>query len=68
MADSKPEIKTTTTKPAASAPASLKPAGESSDPTVQTLLAELQSARLNDNGDGVDEILNRLAELGYSAE
>jgi hypothetical protein len=59
---------TATAKPANSGAKNLRPAGESSDPNVQTLLAELDGARLNDNEDSAREIIDRIAELGYHAE
>jgi hypothetical protein len=55
-------------EPKSAAKPDLVPAGESSDPNVQTLLAELESARLNDNEADVRQIIARIAELGYRAE
>lgn len=46
----------------------LIPAGESSNPEVHNLLAELQTVRLNGDTAAADRVLDRLAELGYSAE
>jgi hypothetical protein len=45
----------------------LTPAGESTNPEVHSLLAELESFRLNGNTEAADKVLDRLAELGYSA-
>lgn len=45
----------------------LTPAGESTNPIVHSLLAELEGLRLNGNTEGVDKVLARLEELGYSA-
>lgn len=59
---------TSTAKPTSSSTKNLKPAGESSDPNVQTLLAELDAARLNDNDKAAKDIIDRIAELGYHAE
>lgn len=73
MADASKTTTTTTTstansKPTASATKNLKPAGEASDPNVQALLAELDSARLNDNKDAAKDVIDRIADLGYRAE
>lgn len=46
----------------------LVPAGGSSDPTVQALLAELQTARINENDDAVQRLVSEVAALGYAAE
>lgn len=67
MADTN-KTTTSTAKPAASGAKNLKPAGESSDPNVQTLLAELDAARLNDNDKAAQDIIDRIADLGYHAE
>lgn len=66
MADNKTTGTTGGAKPAVKA--NLSRAGESTDPAVQSLLAELQTARLNKDDDGAGKVLDRLAELGYSAE
>lgn len=71
MADTSKTTTTTSTataKPANSGVKNLRPAGEASDPNVQTLLAELDGARLNDNEDSARKIIDRIAELGYHAE
>jgi hypothetical protein len=58
----------TSTSTSSSAPkASLAPAGESTDPSVHQLLAELETARSNSDDDGVKAAVDALAELGYSA-
>jgi hypothetical protein len=67
MAD-KPDTKTTTATSTAVGKKDLTPAAEASDPVAQSLLAELQTARLNKNDEGAKKVLDRLAELGYSAE
>jgi hypothetical protein len=41
------------------------PASESGDPAVHQLLAEMDTARRNDDEDGVKAAQDRLAELGY---
>jgi hypothetical protein len=51
----------------ASPKASLAPAAESGDPSVHKLLADLETARSNGDGDGVKAAVDALAELGYSA-
>lgn len=48
-------------------PAGLAPAGESSNPAVHQLLAELETHRVNGDVDEVQDIVAYLAELGYSA-
>jgi hypothetical protein len=45
----------------------LTPAGESTNPIVHSLLAELEGLRLNGDTEGADKILAKLEELGYSA-
>lgn len=45
----------------------LTPAGESSNPAVHQLLAELESHRTNGDTDEVQDITGYLATLGYSA-
>lgn len=40
-------------------------ASEATDPAVHHLLAELQSARMNDDADAVATLTSRLADLGY---
>jgi len=59
MADEK---KTTVEK---AKPAPLARAGEATDPAVHHLLAELQTARMNENTAAVDVLTKRLADLGY---
>jgi hypothetical protein len=54
-------------KPAAAPKASLAPAGESGDPEVHRLLAELETARSNGDQDGVKAAVDALADLGVSA-
>jgi hypothetical protein len=49
------------------APTGLTPAGESSNPAVQQLLAELQTLRANGAEDDAQDVVTYLAELGYSA-
>lgn len=70
MADTSKTTTATTTsaKPANSGAKNLTPAGESSDPNVQTLLAELDGARLNGDDAAAQDIIDRIAELGYRAE
>jgi hypothetical protein len=69
MADTKPEkTMTPSTASAGGARKNLTSAAESSDPTAQSLLAELQTARLNENDEDAKNVLDQLAELGYSAE
>jgi hypothetical protein len=45
----------------------LLPAGESGDPAVHKLLADLETARSNNDADGVKAARDALADLGYSA-
>lgn len=60
--DSKP-----TDKPAAGAAprASLAPAAESSDPAVHQLLAEIQTAQMNDDKDAEKAASDELRKFGY---
>jgi hypothetical protein len=51
----------------APAKATLAPAGESGDPAVHKLLADLETARSNGDGDGVADAKKHLADLGFSA-
>jgi hypothetical protein len=60
-----PESKKTTEPAPAPAKVSLAPAGESGDPAVHQVLAELQSARSNDDADAVKAWTEKLADLGY---
>lgn len=62
--DTKTDTKTSGSKPKANR----LPAAESSNPEVQTLLAELQTARLNDNDDGAKKVRDRITDLGYAAD
>lgn len=50
-----------------SATPELTPAGESSNPAVHQLLAELESHRTNGDMDEAQDIIGYLASLGYSA-
>ncbi len=43
----------------------LRPAGESSDPTVHQLLAERQTAVINGDADAAATVDGKLAKLGY---
>lgn len=47
------------------APGQLARASEATDPAVHHLLAEIQSAQLNEDPDKVADLRARLAELGY---
>lgn len=65
-----PEVKPSTAKsddprPSAPAKAGLSQASESSDPSVHKLLADIQTARLNDNNDEVKALTKELADLGF---
>lgn len=66
MPDPKSETKAATAKPTPAKP-ELTPAGQSTDPAVQHLIAELQSHRSNGNFDDARDIVDYLATLGYSA-
>jgi hypothetical protein len=59
--------KTETTAAAAAAPASgkLARASESGDPAVHALLAQLETARSNDDDDQVKAVTKELADLGF---
>jgi hypothetical protein len=55
-------------KAAESAPAPAKQlasAGESGDPSVHQILAELETARSNGNDEAVKALTDKLAALGY---
>jgi hypothetical protein len=69
MADQQKSSQSTSAdKSAAAAPkVSLAPAGESGDPAVHQLLAELETARSNGDQDGVKAAVDALAGLGVSA-
>jgi hypothetical protein len=45
----------------------LQPAGEATDPAVHQLLAELETARVNGAEDDMQDLIDYLADLGYSA-
>jgi hypothetical protein len=65
-----PEDKKTDHKPAAeqkAAPAAkpLQSAAASGDPAVHQLLAERQTAQMNEDADAVRDFDKRLADLGY---
>jgi hypothetical protein len=62
-----PEGKKTETTAAAPAPASgkLARASESGDPAVHALLAQLETARSNDDDDQVKAVTKELADLGF---
>lgn len=54
-------------EPKTAAKSELKPAGESSNPAVHQLLADLATARANGENDDVQDIVGYLADLGYEA-
>lgn len=59
---------TTDTKPAEPKPSvggNLAPAAESSDPAVHQLLAEIQTAQMNDDKDAEKNAREDLRALGY---
>ena len=58
----------TTRRPPRPSPATPTPAAESGDPAVHKLLADLQTARLNDDKDGAADAVKALADLGVKAE
>lgn len=69
-----PDLKSSDAKPSASAPTKaapvkpeLTPAGESGNPAVHQLLAELETHRSNGDLDEVQDIVDYLATLGFSA-
>jgi hypothetical protein len=64
-----PDQKTSYTSAKTSTPASkpLSPAGESGDPAVHKLLADLETARSNGDADAIKAAQTALAELGFSA-
>jgi hypothetical protein len=63
----KTDTKSTEAKPAAGAAprARLTPAAESSDPAVHRLLAEIQTAQMNDDKDAEKSAREDLRALGY---
>ncbi len=58
--------KATVSVKAAPAP-TLAPAGESGDPAVHKLLADLETARRNNDADGVKAAQAALLTLGFSS-
>jgi hypothetical protein len=54
-------------KAAAPSASPLGPAGESGDPAVHKLLADLETARSNGDGDAVKAARDALAALGFSS-
>jgi hypothetical protein len=66
MPDQKTSYTSSKAAPAPSPPP-LAPAGESGDPAVHKLLADLETARSNGDADGVKVAQAALAELGFSA-
>jgi hypothetical protein len=67
-----PDQKTSSTSSRASTtpvalPVGLAPAGESGDPAVHKLLADLETARSNNDADGMKIAQAALADLGFSA-
>lgn len=62
-----PEGKKTEATAAAAAPTSgkLARASESGDPAVHALLAQLETARSNDDDDQVKAVTKELADLGF---
>lgn len=69
MPESKAQSKVKDPAPEVQTPGAtgLAPAGESGNPAVQQLLAELQTLRANGAEDDARDIVTYLAELGYSA-
>ncbi len=67
--DAKKTASSSSTASSSHAPpkASLVPAGESTDPAVHQLLAELETARRNSDDGAVKTAVDTLAGLGYSA-
>ena len=65
MADDTP--RRTTTSRTVSTPAPLGRAGESGDPAVHQLLAERQSALINQDEQAIADVDRRLADLGFGA-
>jgi hypothetical protein len=57
-----PEVKKTEAAPASG---KLARASESGDPAVHALLAQLETARSNDDADQVKAVTKKLAELGF---
>lgn len=62
-----PDEKKTTAAASKPAVKQLSPAAESSDPAVHQLLAELQTALLNQDEDAAKGVRDDLAKLGFSA-
>lgn len=71
--DVKPEAKPELKPEAKAAPkheakaSNLTPAGESTNPIVHGLLAELEGLRLNGDTEAANKVLEKLEKLGYSA-
>lgn len=60
MPDPKPEA-----RKSAEAAKALARASESGDPAVHKLLADIQTARMNNDADRVKALTDELAKLGY---
>lgn len=67
MPDPKTETKAAAAPKAAPTKPELAPAGSATDPAVHQLIAELQTHRVNGDTDEVQDIVDYLATLGYSA-
>ncbi len=67
MADKKADTSASASASAAAKAPAYGPASESGDPAVHKLLADLETARLNDDDDGQKAAKDALAELGYEA-
>jgi hypothetical protein len=65
--EAKPEPKAEAAPKHEAKASNLTPAGESTNPIVHGLLAELEGLRLNGDIEGADKILAKLEKLGYSA-
>ena len=65
MAETKSDTTTKAEPKAAPVGSKLAPAAESSDPAVHQLLAEIQTAKLNDDKDAEKNAREDLRALGY---
>jgi hypothetical protein len=63
--DHKPAAEQKQAEPKAAAAKPLQSAAASGDPAVHQLLAERQTAQMNEDADAVRDVDKRLADLGF---